>query len=227
MNIIYHHRIASRDGQYVHVIAIVNSLRARGHNVFLIGPAGIHKTEFGERNSFIYYMKCLIPRFIYELLELSYCIFSFSRLYFLCRNQNIDAIYERYNLYSPAGALVARHLKIPFLLEVNAPLAQERARYSGLALPKLAQKIEMFTWRAADSVLAVTKVLADIVIATGVAPERVQVVPNGVNPVRFASLPAREAAKAALGLEGKRVVGFVGFVREWMDRHGSSSSGRR
>ena len=36
--ILYHHRIASKDGQYVHVEEIINALRKAGHQVFIVAP---------------------------------------------------------------------------------------------------------------------------------------------------------------------------------------------
>ena len=38
MKILYHHRIASKDGQYVHVEELVKALRGIGHEVVMVGP---------------------------------------------------------------------------------------------------------------------------------------------------------------------------------------------
>jgi glycosyltransferase involved in cell wall biosynthesis len=51
--------------------------------------------------------------------------------------------------------------------------------------------------------------------AAGVAPERILVVPNAIDPARFMHQPDANSAKAALGLSGKLVLGFTGFVRDW------------
>jgi glycosyltransferase involved in cell wall biosynthesis len=48
-----------------------------------------------------------------------------------------------------------------------------------------------------------------MIAAEGVPPSQIEVVPNGIEPARFASLPARPDAPDPL------VLGFVGFVREW------------
>ncbi len=45
-----------------------------------------------------------------------------------------DVIYERYSVLSYAGAELAQQLRVPLLLEVNAPLSLEKARYRGLIL---------------------------------------------------------------------------------------------
>ena len=124
-------------------------------------------------------------------------------------------IYERYNLYFPSGIWARRRFRVPLLLEVNAPLYEERRRYGGIALPRLAQWSERHAWRGADLVLPVTEVLAGHVESAGVPRERIHVIPNGINEMSFAGLPDREAAKRSLGLAGRFVLGFVGFMREW------------
>ncbi len=107
-----------------------------------------------------------------------------------CRRFRPDLIYERYNLYYLAGTLVARRKGIPLFLEVNAPLAEERSRHGGLGLPRLAGWTERFVWRSADRVLAVTGVLKAMIAAAGVPEQQIEVVPNGIDPARFAALPA-------------------------------------
>jgi glycosyltransferase involved in cell wall biosynthesis len=53
----------------------------------------------------------------------------------------------------------------------------------------------------------------------GVPPTRITVVPNGINLQRFAAEPHPEAAKAALGMPGRLVLGFAGFIRGWNAVH--------
>jgi glycosyltransferase involved in cell wall biosynthesis len=96
-----------------------------------------------------------------------------------------DFIYERANLFHLAGRVVAARRRIPLLLEVNAPLAHERARFGGLSLPRLAAGTEHYAWRGADRVLPVTRVLGDMVAAAGVPEERITVVPNGIHLDEF------------------------------------------
>jgi glycosyltransferase involved in cell wall biosynthesis len=103
---------------------------------------------------------------------------------------------------------------LPFLLEVNAPLAEERARHGKLALKSLAEASERAIWRAADRVLPVTHVLARYLEAAGVAPERIEVIPNGVEALFLAEQDPRPVRERH-GLRDKIVLGFTGFVRDW------------
>ena len=215
MKILYHHRVASKDGQFVHIEELVRALERLGHEVRVIGPEAISTIDFGSEAGLVAKLKRALPPMLYELAELAYGCLAWRRLERACREFQPDALYERYSLHLPAGALLRRRRNLPFVLEVNAPLAEERGRYGGLALPGLARRIEGWTWRSADRVCAVTKVLADHIQAAGVAPERVVLTPNGIDPARFAGMPDSAAAKSALGVAGRRVVGFTGFMREW------------
>jgi glycosyltransferase involved in cell wall biosynthesis len=209
VRILYSHRIQSRDGQSVHVEALVAALRELGHEVLVVGPGFYEQAEFGGESSFVAALRARLPRALAELAELAYNAPAWLRVRLACRRFRPDLIYERYNLYYLAGTLVARRKGIPLFLEVNSPLVEERARHGGLGLPRLARWAERFVWRSADRVLAVTGVLKAMIAATGVPAQRIEVVPNGIDPARFAALPQRPAAP------DKVVLGFVGFVREW------------
>jgi glycosyltransferase involved in cell wall biosynthesis len=215
MRILYHHRIASKDGQFVHVEELVKALRRAGHDVRVVGPAYVESGRFGSERKYIHRLKALLPRFVYELLELAYAIRAYFRLIRAARQYKPDIIYERYNLFQPAGIWLRNRTKAPLLLEVNAPLFEERSVFSGISLKAIASWSERYVWRNADAVLPVTKVLAEYLLAAGVEKSTVTVIPNGVDLAEFNGGMDRSAAKCRLHLDGKLVIGFVGFVREW------------
>lgn len=212
MRILFHHRIASRDGQAVHMEEMIAALRREGHQVVLVGPSQGQDTEFGSEGGWVTAIRQALPRSVTELLEVAYGTVAAGRLLRALLRHRPDAVYERYNLFSPAGVAVARLFGLPVLLEVNAPLAEERERHGGLAWRRLARWTERITWRMAHRVLPVTQVLAERVIAAGVAPARIEVIANGVDPRRFAGVAS---ARRERGLDGKLVIGFTGFLRPW------------
>lgn len=215
MKILYHHRIRSKDGQYVHIKEMIEALRALGHEVIVVAPPGMEKNEFGAGAGPVYWMKRHLPHFIYEVMEFAYSLIAYRRLSQAVHQHQPDCLYERYNLFMPAGVWLKRRYGLPMLLEVNSPLYQERAHYDGISLKRLARWTERYTWRGADCVLPVTRVLGDIIAAEGISETRIRVIPNGINPQRFGNAPEIEAAKRALSLHGKMVLGFTGFVRDW------------
>jgi glycosyltransferase involved in cell wall biosynthesis len=113
-------------------------------------------------------------------------------------------LYERLALHSAAGAAVARRLGIPHLLEVNAPLLEEAARYRTLEEPEAAERLERLTLAAADRVFAVSPPLADYAKLRGAS--RVEVLQNAAAIDRFPP-PSR-------GRENPVAV-FAGSLRPW------------
>ncbi|MFL6717821.1 MAG: glycosyltransferase family 4 protein, partial [Burkholderiaceae bacterium] len=215
MKILYHHRTRSKDGQYVHIEEMIRALRQLGHEVIVVAPPSAETEDFGSDAGMVAWLKRSIPKWMYELMELSYSVVAYRRLARAVREHQPDCLYERYNLFLPAGIWLKRKFGLPMLLEVNAPIFEERARYDGLSLNGLARWSQAYTWKAADYVLPVTQVLGDIVASYGVPRERIVVIPNGINASQFSEAPENHAAKAALGLESNIVLGFTGFVRDW------------
>ncbi|CAH0217545.1 Alpha-D-kanosaminyltransferase [Massilia sp. Bi118] len=215
MRILYHHRTRSKDGQYVHIEEMIHALRKQGHEVIIVAPPSAETEDFGSDAGAVALLKRWLPKWFYELMELGYSAVAYRRLAKAIQEHKPDCIYERYNLFLPAGIWAARRYKLPLLLEVNAPILEERSRYDGLSLTRLARWSQAYAWRNADVTLPVTQVLGDIVASYGVDPKRIVVIPNGINGERFESAPDVEAAKHALGLDGRLVLGFTGFVRDW------------
>jgi glycosyltransferase involved in cell wall biosynthesis len=229
MRILYHHRTASKDGQAVHIDEMIDALRSQGHEVCVVAPgsqpdapgptaspADGGRGRMGEDMGWVHRLKALLPKAVYELMELGYSLVAYRKLMAAARQFQPDAIYERYNLFLLAGLMAKRRLGVPLLLEVNSPLVLERSQHSGgLALTRLARWAEGVVWRGADVVLPVTAVLAGHVRERGVPPERICVIPNGINHAHFAGTPEPAEAKRLLGLEGRLVLGFIGFVRDW------------
>lgn len=216
MKILYHHRTASKDGQAVHIDELIGALRELGHEVRVVAPQVSAGSGMGAKVGWVHALKARLPKAAYELLELAYSLVAYRRLLIAAREFKPDVVYERYNLYLLAGVMLRRRLGLPLILEVNAPLADEREGAGGLGLPWLARWSERFAWRGADRVLPVTRVLGDIVQRhADLSADRIMVVPNGINESQFATAPSAQVAKAALGWSDALVLGFTGFVRDW------------
>ncbi len=215
MKILYHHRVASKDGQNVHIDEIVNALRGLGHEVLVVAPASSSEQEFGSSTGWVDRLKANLPKAIYEMLEMGYSVLAYARLKKAIMAFRPDAIYERYNLFLFSGMWAKKRFDLPFLLEINAPIAEERAKYDGIAMPGVARWAQHHVWRNADYALPVTHVLARTVKEAGVRNEKIVVIPNGINEDHFRHAPDTEKAKSRLDLEGRLVLGFTGFVRSW------------
>lgn len=204
------------DGQYVHIEELVKQLEKLGHEIMMIGPVGKEAKGFGSESKSLGLLRRLLPGFAYELLEFGYSFLVFFKLLFAIRRFRPDVIYERFNLFTPSGIWAKRLYRVPLILEVNAPLAEERAKHGGLALPWLAKWTQRVTWTGADAVIVVTHVLRDMVEAYGVLHDRLHVMPNGVDTDDFdVEDSERQLLRAELGIGDNFVIGFTGFVRDW------------
>jgi glycosyltransferase involved in cell wall biosynthesis len=215
MKILYHHRIASKDGQYVHIEELTNSLRALGHELVIVEPAQLTRKSFGKSSGAVQNLRTFLPGFVHEFIEFCYSFFDFYKTVKAIRQHRPDCIYERYNIFFISGILAKKIFSLPLILEVNAPLYFERKQNHGIQLTWLAEWTEKFAWRNADYVLPVTEVLADIVVASGADRARCVVIPNGINAESFSDRHDGNKIRNALGLQDKLVLGFVGFVRKW------------
>ena len=223
MRILYSHRTRSADGQRVHIDALTGALAALGHDVLIVGPEGTRRVGAPvPLDADAGGAPAGMPRLVHEAAEVAYGALAAARLIRAGRGFRPDVLYERYNLYHHAGQAARRALGVPWLLEVNAPLVEERmahgvggagGRKNGLAMPAAARASEDRLWRGADAALPVTRVLADMMEARGVRPGRLHVVPNAVD--RTGRAGGRDRTRARLGLEGRLVLGFTGFVRDW------------
>ena len=211
MKILYHHRIASKDGQFVHVEELTNAFIEQGHELKFIAPSLNENSDFGHDGGYVTKLKKLLPRALYELLELTYSIWIFIKLVIAIIQFKPEFIYERYNLYQPAGIWVSKLFKIPLILEVNAPLVYERKTYSGLSLVRFAKWIENYTWKNATHTLPVTDVLADHLRAVGVKEDNITVIHNGVNQIFIDEM----LAKPIDNTKKEIVIGFTGFIHPW------------
>lgn len=215
MKILYHHRIASKDGQYVHIEELITALKAQGHEIIMAEPQAIESKSFGNSSSSVALIRKLLPGFLHEFIEFSYALFDYYKLAPLVAKHKPDMIYERYNLFFPSGIWAKKRFKVPLVLEVNAPLYEERKKHNGIQLDWLAKWTERYCWTQADYVLPVTQVLADKVIAVGASVDKITVIPNGINQERFGTAIDSSDVVARYQLQNKLVLGFTGFVRDW------------
>lgn len=123
----------------------------------------------------------------------------------------IDLVYERYSLWSYAGMEWACAQGLPALLEVNAPLVEEQAVHRSLVDRAAAEAVAGRTFAAATALLAVSRAVATYLERYPSARGRVHVVPNGVDPDRFAPV----LAPAEVNPRGAFTIGFVGTLKPW------------
>jgi D-inositol-3-phosphate glycosyltransferase len=124
-----------------------------------------------------------------------------------------DLIHAHYWLSGSAGRVVKRAWDVPLVASFHTLGKVKNLAHLDQPEPPPRLGGEHGVVREADLILAPTPAeAAHLVHLYGARPERIRVVPPGVDPERFRPRPARDAHRA-LGLDGLRVVLFVGRLQ--------------
>ena len=118
----------------------------------------------------------------------------------------------------------ARRFRLPLVYEMRASW-EDAAVVHGTARPgsvryRLSRALETWVMRQADAVTTICEGLRRDIVSRGIPEAKVTLIPNAVDPLRFRTdgRPNAELARR-LGLEGARVVGFIGsfYAYEGLD----------
>lgn len=146
-------------------------------------------------------------------------------------DQGFDLVYERYSLFSTAGALISSRLGVPLVLEVNAPLLAEQKQHRGLVHDAHAARTTAHSFVEAERIVCVSSAVAAWVERDYPGLRDVSVVPNGVNTERITPARSSEGVGSlgeepghgeAPGHDGPVTshdrpvrIGFVGTLKPW------------
>ena len=206
-------------GSVGHIAGVVNGLARRCDHVDVLTPDPLPMLEAGASVT-------LIPGprqhgYPYELNYYSYHRRFVSRAAGILEQSRPDFLYHRLSLGSYAGLALARRLDVPLVLEYNGSEVWVAQHWgSPLRFPRLARLAEDIPLAAADLVTTVSQVLGDELLSRGVAPERIVVHPNGVDPRLFDpsrfSNRDRQDVRARYGLQPEQIVcTFIGTFGRW------------
>lgn len=130
--------------------------------------------------------------------------------------RQVSFVYQRCGLFSFSGLELALELGAPFVLEYNGSEVWS-ARHWGRPLrnERLARRIETLLLEKAALVTVVSRPLRDELLRRGIGEDRILVNPNGVDPERYSPAVDGGGVRRRHGLEGRRVVGFIGTFGRW------------
>ena len=117
-------------------------------------------------------------------------------------------------LFSALAAwLMARLRRVPFVMEVR-DLWPEAIVGLGLMRPgpgvRVLAALAQFLYQQAALVVLVTEAFAEHLVAQGVRREKLAVIPNGADTRLFSPAADGSGSRAALGLDGRFVVAYIG-----------------
>lgn len=184
-------------GAAAHVRAVTRALTARGHSVVL----ACRRTD-GPNRLAAGVSVAVMPEGWEE--QSRWLVDQMRRL-------GIDVVIERYSLRSGPAVEAVQRWPIPLLLEVSAPLVDDAARSGGLDDVRSWRQWESRLFTSVDHVVAASEVIAWHVLATGVPRGNVSVVPNGVDPLRFAGVEGH-SVRLEYDLRRGFVLGYRGSL---------------
>jgi PEP-CTERM/exosortase A-associated glycosyltransferase len=150
---------------------------------------------------------------------------SRRRIRELAQRHEVDVIHAHSPVLNALPALSAgRSLGLPVVYELRAlwedAAVDHGTTREGSLRYRVSRALETYALRRADRVATICEGLRREVIARGVDPEHVNVIPNAVDPeaFRFGAAP-RAGLRRALGLDGATVLGFAGsfYAYEGLD----------
>src|SRR5512139_29309 len=225
MRIAYLHYLCARDTALNHVRQFADAARRLDADI-TVHPMNLAAGEAGgdgratRASALRQMLQARFGRVLHEPKELLWNARYVRKELRLLAPRRPDVLLVRDHLFNASCVPVARRLRLPLVLEMNAPAEESRLYLDQYVhLPHIPEWLEGWKLRAADAVTVVSSSLKDhLVRKYDLAPERVAVVPNGADLDRFrpdmpvdASLPP--------DWQRDKTVGFVGSFQKW---HGTA-----
>lgn len=198
--------VFGRKGCSIHVQEMIRALQAHGAEVELFATNSGDEASADLREVMLHLLPP-IPKGELESRERAALAANQDLREVLERRGPFDLVYERYSLWSHAALEYARRAGTPSILEVNAPLIEEQAKYRGLLDRKTAMQVAEWAFGSATVLIVVSQKIAEYLECFPAARGRVHVVANGVNPDRFNNPSPRGP--------GVFTVGFIGTLKPW------------
>jgi glycosyltransferase involved in cell wall biosynthesis len=227
MRILYHHRTQGRGAEGHHIRSIVLALRELGHEVTVLSPAGgdpfaasrtipvnVKAASVNGVERLGRWISLHLPSVAFEFAEIAYNAVAWFRVRAALREDTYDLVYERYALFMIGGALACQARGIPFVLEANEVSGvPDRTRKQ--VLVRTAGWIERRLFERCASIHCVSSYLKRMIEQQGVPSSRIVLAPNAFDPTAVPPPGDLMALRRRHGLEGRTVIGFVGWFSYW------------
>jgi glycosyltransferase involved in cell wall biosynthesis len=200
---------AEVSGARSHVLGIIRAFKALGWQVepFIVGDRLPHSVA-GKGSE-----RALSASFVRRLsADLARLAMGTLNAYRAWRELGgrVSWVYERFALLQALGWIFKRK-DVPWILETNGLLFSEAKERRSLVLTGLARRLETAAYRRCDVLICVSDELKEVIVRNiGVEPQKILVVPNGVDTASF-DPSLHEAHREFEGF----TVGFAGTLYGW------------
>ena len=202
----------SGGGSVAHTAGVIGGLRQLGVNVMAVASDRLTGVDARTR---VVTPEVWFDGSARELEDLAYNVAFLLAAWRAARTFRANAIYQRHTAFNVTGAVLARLLRVPLVVEYNSSEVWKGRYWGGLRLERAAARVERINLGAADRVVVVSRVLRDELINSDVPADRIVITPNGVDPSMFRADLSGDAIRVRHGLESNVVVGFSGTFGAW------------
>ena len=205
-------------GSVAHIKGVITAMERLGHTVSFIS-AGELPSIPAEKTTII--SPGILRYAIFGVGNYFYNLLAAPRMSALIKKQKPDLIYHRYSLLSTIAIRLGKKYHIPVILEFNGSEVWVAKNWNiPLFSLKLVAAQEKYCLENATSVVVVSQVMKDNLIAQGIPDEKILVNPNGadIEEYRAGRFSAKEknALRKELGISpSATVIGFIGTFGQW------------
>jgi glycosyltransferase involved in cell wall biosynthesis len=209
-------------GAVSHTVGVINGLKALGFSVVCasslmlehLKPLGLTQLIELKNPRWLKFLRWKIN------CLLSNIFFTYTALR-LCKKYKPAFIYQRYGPLNATGLLTSFFIRIPLILEYNGSevwLNKHWRNKKFIAFNWPMRLIEYLNIKCADTVIVVSEVLRQELLARGVQSHKILVNPNGVDTTLFNSAQLQQERlkiRVRHTIENRFVIGFVGTFSVW------------
>lgn len=216
VNYLYDIKLSSV-GAAVHVEELAKALRKLNNvvNVFFLNRfTGV---EDSVRKPVRKVLKKYLSTYLGSVNSLISNVFYFIKEWKLLIDEKPEILLVRYNIFNFSIAIVAKILRIPFILEINAPMAYEKKMFgkSAVKLSSIGWLFERLMINYADILYVVSNQLKEFYIERNVPSWKIHVIFNGVDEKKINISYSSNKISAEYDLQDRKVLGFVGSFHYW------------
>lgn len=201
-------------GAVAHTKGVIEAL-AKKYRVTLVSPVKFNYIE-SDVNYQLFSINKLLSAGINELAELEYNQ-QLKSIIPAIKEDKPRFIYQRYGLDNYIGAYISKLLNIPFVLEYNgSEIWMSKNWGKKFHFEQIADEIELADFRYADLIVGNAEPMKDELMQRGVDENKILIVPNGVDPIRFSpSIDGTNIREKYKISEEEILVTFVGTFGPW------------
>lgn len=205
----------SSNGAMAHTIGVIDALTNLCSKVIVHSICKIVYLKSDIVQHVVSPKGCLLG--ISELEEMEYSHYLAEKLYPILNADKPSFIYQRYGRNNYTGVFLANKLNIPCVMEYNGSELWMADNWGGtIRYRKTTEEIELAVFNAADLIVANAQALKDELVARGIMPGKIVIIPNGVDADKFNPNNSGTEVREKYGIaKDDIVVSFVGSFGPW------------